>query len=138
MIRKPLPELGIVALLLSLPLLLFAPVVFGPKTLLPADILFQFQPYRAAASQLNVPYPHNHLLADLILENYVWKRFLVEALHTRELPLWDPYLFAGHPFLANGQHSGLYPLSLVFYVLPLWRACVVVARVEFGVGVGVF
>lgn len=132
MTRKLLPELGIAALLLSLPLLLFAPVVFGPKTLLPADILFQFQPYRAAASQFNVSYPQNHLLADLILENYVWKRFLVEALHTRELPLWDPYLFAGHPFLANGQHSGLYPLSLVFYILPLWRAYGVFAWLQLG------
>ncbi|HUV88890.1 MAG TPA: hypothetical protein VMY80_04495, partial [Anaerolineae bacterium] len=132
MIRKTLPDLGILALLLLLPLLLFAPVVLGPRTLLPADILFQFQPYRAAAADLGVAAPHNHLLADLILENYAWKHLLVEALRSRQLPLWDPYVFAGHPFLANGQHSALYPLSLVFYVLPLWRAYGVFAWLQLG------
>jgi len=115
MIRKALPDLGVLILLLLLPLLLFAPVALGSKTLLPADSLFLFEPYRAAAADgsagiaevLGVAFPHNHLVADLILENYAWKRFLVEAIHNRELPLWDPYIFAGHPFLANGQHSAL-------------------------------
>ncbi|MGD9029378.1 MAG: oligosaccharide flippase family protein [Anaerolineae bacterium] len=122
MIRKLVPELGILILLLLLPLLLFAPVALGPKTLLPADILFSDEPYRAAADELGVSHPQNHLLADLVLENYAWKRFLVEAFRSRQLPLWDPMIFSGHPFLANGQHSALYPLSILFYVLPLWRA----------------
>ena len=127
-----LPELGILILLLLLPLLLFAPVALGPKTLLPADNLFLFEPYRTAAADVGVAFPHNHLVADLILQNYAWKHFLVEALHDRELPLWDPYIFAGHPFLANGQHSALYPLSLIFYVLPLWRAYGVFAWLQLG------
>ena len=122
----------IVFLLMLLPLLLFAPVVFGPKTLIPADALFLFEPFRSAAAKLGVTVPQNPLLADLILENYVWKRLLLQALHDRELPLWDPYIFAGHPFLANGQHSGLYPLSLVFYILPLWRAYGVFTWLQLG------
>ncbi|MCX8066475.1 MAG: hypothetical protein N3B68_01395, partial [Anaerolineae bacterium] len=122
----------IALLLMLLPLLLFAPVVFGPKTLIPADALFLFEPFRSAAAELGVSVPQNPLLADLILENYVWKRFLLQALQNRELPLWDPYIFAGHPFLANGQHSGLYPLSIVFYVLPLWRAYGVFTWLQLG------
>jgi len=132
MIRKALPELGILTLLLLLPLLLFAPVVLGPKTLLPADNIFSFEPYRTAAAEVGVDFPHNHLVSDLILQNYAWKHVLVESLHDGELPLWDPYIFAGHPFLANGQHSALYPLSIVFYVLPLWRAYGVFAWLQLG------
>jgi hypothetical protein len=132
MIRKTLPDLGILALLLLLPLLLFAPVVLGSKTLLPADNLFIFEPYRAAADELGVGVPQNPLLNDLILENYVWKQFIVEAFQNQELPLWNPYIFAGHPFLANGQHSALYPLSIVFYVLPLWRAYGVFTWLQLG------
>ena len=132
MIRKALPDLGILAFLLLLPLLLFAPVALGSKTLLPADTLFLFEPYRAVSGSLGVTFPQNHLVADLILENYAWKRFLVEALRSRQLPLWDPYIFAGHPFLANGQHSALYPLSLVFYLLPLWRAYGVFVWLQLG------
>ncbi|MBU0702658.1 MAG: hypothetical protein KKC18_02180, partial [Chloroflexi bacterium] len=137
MIRKSLPDLSIIVLLLLLPLLLFAPVVLGHKTLLPADSLFTSEPYLAAADGLGVAAPHNHLIADLILQNYAWKQFLVEAIHNQELPLWDPYIFAGHPFLANGQHSALYPLSLVFYVLPLWRAYGVFAWLQLGLA-GIF
>ncbi len=135
--RKLLPDLGLVILLSLLPLLLFAPVALGSKTLLPADILFLDEPYRTAGSDLGISHPHNHLLGDLILENYAWKRLLIEALHGRELPLWDPYTFSGHPFLANGQHSALYPLSFLFYVLPLWRAFGVFVWLQLGLA-GVF
>ena len=109
-------------LLVLLPLIWFWPVVFGGKTLLPADNLFTFQPWKAFAETMGVTVPHNALLSDLILENYAWKTFLREALHHGEIPLWNPYLFSGMPFLAGGQHSGLYPLSLIYYVFPLARA----------------
>ena len=132
MIRRRLPDLGILILLLLLPLLLFGSVVWGSKTLLPADILFSFEPFNTAAADQGVAYPHNHLLGDLILQNYPWKRFLSEAIRTRQLPLWDPYTFAGHPFLANGQHSALYPLNVIFYTLPLRRAYGVFTWVQLG------
>ncbi len=119
-------------MLLILPLLLFAPVVFGNKTLLPADALYTTEPFRAAAESLGVTGVQNGLLADLILQNYPWKRFLTTALRIRELPLWDPYIFAGHPFLANGQHSALYPLAWVFFVLPLPRAFGVFIALQLG------
>jgi len=135
--RKALSELGVLTLLLLLPLLLFAPVALGPKTLLPVDNLFQHEPYRAAADELGVDYPHNHLVSDLILENYAWKSFLLDAIHSRQLPLWDPYIFAGHPFLANGQHAALYPPSVIFYLLPLWRAYGVFAWLQLGLA-GIF
>ncbi len=135
--RSALAETGILAPLLFPPLLLYAPVVFGGRTILPVDTLFRFEPYRASAADLGVSFPQNHLVADLILENYAWKRFLVQALESRELPLWDPFIFAGHPFLANGQHSALYPLSVVFYVLPLSLAFGVFVWLQLGMA-GIF
>ena len=122
MIRKSLPDLSIIVLLLLLPLLLFAPVALGSKTLLPADNLFEWEPWQSFAAEQGVTQPHNSLLSDLVLENYVWKRFILESLRqpgglTDKLPLWNPYLFAGSPFLATGQHSALYPFSLIFYPL---------------------
>ena len=108
--------------LLILPLLLFWPVIFGGKTLLPADNLFAFEPWRSFADQFGISVPHNELLSDLILENYAWKRFIVECIEARQLPLWNPYIFAGVPFLAAGQHSALYPFSILFYIMPIARA----------------
>jgi O-antigen/teichoic acid export membrane protein len=118
--------------LLILPLLLFAPVVLGSKTLLPADILYTIAPFNAAAESKGVTGVQNGLLADLILQNYPWKRFLTTALATRELPIWDPYIFAGHPFLANGQHAGLYPLTWIFFILPIPRAFGVFIALQLG------
>ena len=37
-------------------------------------------------------------------------------------PLWNPHVFAGVPFFAAGQHSALYPLSIIYYALPLSAA----------------
>src|SRR4029450_1704194 len=111
-----------VAFLLALPITLFLSVTFGDKTLLPVDALFNWEPFRSIAASFGMGRPQNHLLADLILENYPWKRFIIESIQQRELPLWNPYLFAGIPFLAAGQHSALYPFSILYYVLPLEKA----------------
>lgn len=121
--RRWAPNLGALLLLLLLPLLLFWPVTIGSRTLIPADNLYQWEPYRAFAARQGVALPpHNELLSDLVLENLVWKRFIVQSLRAGEAPLWNPYLFAGVPFLAAGQHSALYPFSFLFYILPLDRA----------------
>jgi O-antigen/teichoic acid export membrane protein len=108
--------------LFSLTVLFFWPVIFGGKTLLPADNLFTFEPWRSFAHEFGISTPHNELLSDLILENYVWKRFIVQSIKARQIPLWNPYIFAGLPFLAAGQHSALYPFSILFYILPIARA----------------
>jgi hypothetical protein len=35
------------------------------------------------------------------------------------LPLWNPYQYLGSPFLSNPQTAVFYPLTLLFYVLPI-------------------
>ncbi|HUV95565.1 MAG TPA: hypothetical protein VMX14_12170, partial [Anaerolineae bacterium] len=112
-------DIAIISALFVLSLLFFWPVTLGGRTLLPADNAFAWQPWKSLASEVGVGIPHNGLLSDLYLENYVWKRFIVSSLRAREIPLWNPYILAGVPFLAAGQHSAMYPLSVIFYVLPL-------------------
>ncbi len=115
-------DLLVLLLIFLLPLLFFGPVVFGGKTLLPADNIYQYQPWQSYAAEKGVEVPHNALLSDLVLENYEWKLLIREALAVKEPPLWNPYLFTGQPFLAEGQHSALFPLSIVYYIFPLWVA----------------
>lgn len=118
--RKYGPDLLIIALLFVLPLVFFAPVTLGGQTLLPADNLYQWEPFRTYQEVVSAPaVPHNALLSDLILENYVWKDFIRQSISAGELPLWNPHLFAGVPFFAAGQSSALYPLSFLHYILPL-------------------
>jgi O-antigen/teichoic acid export membrane protein len=120
--RLPWADLAFLLALLLLPLLIFAPVALGSKTLLPIDALYLDEPYRSEAPAVGVDEVQNPLLGDLILQNYAWQRFIVESVGEGVLPLWDPYLFAGHPFFAGGQHSLLYPLRVIFHLFPLPRA----------------
>ena len=108
--------------LLLLLVVFFWPVTLGGKSLLPLDNLFAFEPWKSHAGDFQVQVPHNELLSDLILQNYPWKQLIVQALQSRQLPLWNPYILSGLPFLAAGQHSALYPLSALYYVLPLASA----------------
>jgi O-antigen/teichoic acid export membrane protein len=118
------PDLVIVIVLLLLPVLWFSAQTVGGKTLLPVDNLFAFKPWQSYAAQSGVGIPHNALISDLILENQPWKSLIRDALYGGQPSdlLWNPRSFAGEPFLAAGQHSALYPLSVLFYLLPLWEA----------------
>ncbi|MBW7881967.1 MAG: oligosaccharide flippase family protein [Caldilineaceae bacterium] len=110
--------LSLTAILL-LALLWFAPVLapgLTHATLLPYDNLYAFEPWRSLQQAL---IPHNELLSDLVLENAVWKQHINAALADGQLPLWNPQIFTGVPFLAAGQASTLYPLNVLFYILPL-------------------
>jgi len=120
--------------LLLLPLLWFWPQTFGGRTLLPADNLYQYQPWQSYAAQLGVRVPYNPLISDLVLENLPWKTFIIEQLAAGRPGdiLWNPRIFAGVPFLAAGQHSALYPFSLLFYILPLWLAYGVFSALQLG------
>jgi hypothetical protein len=121
--RRLLPDTVIIFGLLLLAIIFFAPATVGGRTLIPADNLYQGEPYASVREDVGVPeIPHNALLSDLILQNYQWKSFIRENISEREIPLWQPNMLAGSPFLANGQHSMLYPFSVLYYVLPLSEA----------------
>ncbi|HYO89545.1 MAG TPA: oligosaccharide flippase family protein [Candidatus Limnocylindrales bacterium] len=116
-------EAGFIALLFLLPLVMFWSQTLGGRTLLPAENLYQYEPYASHRAEAGAPeVPHNHLLSDLVLQNMQWKSFTLESLRSGEIPLWNPHQFGGIPFLAAGQQSALYPFSILYYTLPLSAA----------------
>jgi Bacterial membrane protein YfhO len=50
---------------------------------------------------------------------YPQRAYLADALRAGRLPLWDPLLFMGAPFLANPQTAVLYPPSWLFVLGPV-------------------
>lgn len=114
------------------PLVLFWQVTMGDQTMLPVDNLFAYEPFYSDANELGIHRPHNPLVSDLILQNYLWRRQILLSFKQGELPLWNPYLFSGTPFLAKGQHLALYPLSVIFFIFPLWKAYGVFTVVHLG------
>ncbi len=121
--RRTAPDLLLIVVLLLAPLLMFHQQTLGDRTLLPTENLYQHLPWSAYREVVQAPAtPHNHLLSDMILQNYQWKRYIRAQIAQGEIPLWNPHLFAGIPFFAAGQHSALYPLSAVYYLMPLSAA----------------
>ncbi|MCB0077487.1 MAG: oligosaccharide flippase family protein [Anaerolineales bacterium] len=121
-LRPLLRRLWPFALLWLLPLMLFWPVLWNDQTMIPVDALYQGQPWASDRESLGVGNPHNELVSDLVLQNYQWKQFAIEQVRQGELPLWQDRQLSGGPFLAAGQHGMLYPLSWLFFVLPIHAA----------------
>jgi hypothetical protein len=56
---------------------------------------------------------------DSLVYFYPQAAYLAERLRQGAIPLWDPYLFAGVPFLANSQAGVLYPPTWLDLVGPV-------------------
>lgn len=121
-LRRALPDVLIILFLLIVPLVFFFQQTIGGRTLVPTENLFQFEPYRSLAAEYGVGQPHNMLYSDLVLENVEWRRFVSQQVAARQIPLWQPNILAGSPFIAAGQGLTLYPLSVLFLILPLASA----------------
>ena len=57
--------------------------------------------------------------SDFVLAFHPWKQFVYDYIRSHgNLPLWNPYVLSGTPFLADIQTSLFYPLGFLFYLLP--------------------
>ena len=86
--RRPLRDLLAIALLWALVVAFFWRIALAGRVLAGGDIFTYFYPYWAEATR---------------------------ATRAGRLPLWNPHLFLGAPFLANSQVGVFYPLNW-----PLW------------------
>ena len=50
---------------------------------------------------------------------YAFGVYEAQRLFSGQLPLWNPYTFSGHPFLADVQSAIFYPISLITLLLSL-------------------
>jgi len=54
---------------------------------------------------------------DFMDQFYAFARYEATRLHAGQLPLWNPFTFSGHPFIADIQSAVFYPLSLLTMAL---------------------
>jgi len=60
--------------------------------------------------------------ADVTLHFLYSRAFGFGEMARGNLPLWNPYIYSGIPYLGQFQSALLYPLNLIFLVLPLATA----------------
>ena len=59
-----------------------------------------------------------YFLRDLYQWIFPQRRRLVELVHSEGLPLWDPFVNGGQPFLGEISNTALYPSAILGFVLP--------------------
>lgn len=60
----------------------------------------------------------NNAMPDIHGQIYPWKKLTIDTFKHGEIPLWNPYSFAGNPHIANYQSAVFSPFNLLFFVLP--------------------
>jgi hypothetical protein len=110
------PGLGFCLFLLLAVSIAFWPVLYGGRVLSPADRIYDFAFFRASA-----PPGHtggaNPALSDPLLKFVPWRATIRDTLRQGRLPLWNPYIYAGTPLLANAESAVLYPIHLLGLLL---------------------
>jgi hypothetical protein len=60
--------------------------------------------------------------SDLATQFVHWRGFGFGEIARGNLPLWNPHIYCGAPFLAGFQSALLYPLNVLYLVLPMAKA----------------
>ncbi len=111
-----------------LSLLIFVPALAPGRTLSASDYLWTATPWDASRPA-GVP-----LLGSNREQTDAVTLFQPMTQYTRSvlpaIPLWNPYIMGGRPFLANSESAVFSPFSVPAYVLPFWKSLAVIAALK--------
>lgn len=106
---------------------------------IPADtIVGLYHPFRdfyAKDYPRGIPFK-NFLITDPVRQQYPWRMESIQQEKKWELPLWNPYQFAGNPLFANQQSAAFMPFNLLFFILPFataWSILIVIQPLLAGI-----
>jgi uncharacterized membrane protein YfhO len=113
---------------LKSPILLFVVIIivfffkffFMGQIPVPGDLLVsEFNPWKEYSylGYVAGTYPSKLQYGDVIHQIYPWKTFVISALKNGQIPLWNPYNFSGHPFLADIQSAVFQPLNILYFIM---------------------
>src|SRR4051794_13130799 len=98
------------------------------RTLSPSDYAWEAAPWHAERPAGVRGFGTNPEQADAVAQFQSFTRYARDRLP--RLPLWNPYIMGGRPFVANAQSAVFSPFSLPSYVLPFWRSLAVVGALK--------
>jgi len=88
--------------------------VFAGRVLVPSDGVYLIDRAFVQSRPADLPDRMNVTLTpDQVYVFYVWRQFAAESVRAGRIPLWNPYVGCGAPFLANNQSAVLNPANLV-------------------------
>jgi hypothetical protein len=106
--------------ILLITLAAFYPVFWGRIPLNARNLVAFFSPwYYQRFEGFPAGVPSKPGMLDQIRLYYPYMRLTQESYRSGELPLWNPYNFAGNPHMAEWQSGAFYPLHIFLIFLPL-------------------
>ncbi len=115
---------------LMLTAVVYAPMFTG-RIPFPAQFVFDFPPFAKAQPPGEQYLPETNI-GDLVTSFYPYRTLAARIARQWTLPLWNPNMLSGAPFLANTQSALFYPPNFLYYVLPVpvaWAAGFLLRRV---------
>jgi len=103
-----------------------------------ADTLYVFYPWKPYTPD-DIIAPRNKLLGDIPRQFYPFLAYAKSEVLEGRLPLWNPGMYTGQPFVASMQSAVFSPFTAIAYIFPLPQATVFIAAAVLLVGgVGMF
>lgn len=107
-------------LIVSIMLFLHRDLFLKDKIIFPSNFLAQFyspwSTFKFPGWETGIP--HKPLGSDPIRSFYPDRALINEAFRNGYFPLWNPYVFAGTPLLANFHSGVFYPLHAIYFIFP--------------------
>ncbi len=113
---------GIAVLLALGPFLLTGKAMLTAGVYAPLDIAYQAHPLAAHREELGIQETRSPILGDVVSQFIPFRKAVRDAVKNGRLPLWNRYVLAGEPLLANTQPAVLHPGTVIGFLLPLAQA----------------
>jgi hypothetical protein len=121
------PNLAAALILALLSLAFFAPALVPGRTLSNSDS-FWFKAPWLAGKPASLERPANPEFDDAPAVLQPFTSYTIR--HLPDVPLWNPHVMTGRPFLANMQSAVFSPFSVPAYVFGLWAALAWIAALK--------
>ncbi|MFL5733032.1 MAG: hypothetical protein ACJ78Q_07495, partial [Chloroflexia bacterium] len=130
-------DLLVASLLLVLALVFMSPGLPPARVAAPMEQVLIYAPWHTYYPDLQSRVSGG----DLLLQQLPWRHWMQQELFAGRFPLWDPAPLGGLPLFANAQPGVLYPLHLLWALLPIGPASGVIFALKLwlaGLGMWLF
>jgi hypothetical protein len=118
------PALAAAVIYAVLSLVMVGQGLLPGRTLSSSDGLWTMAPFTSSTPDGVRPLGSNFETADSVAVFQPFYEYTRAALP--DVPLWNPHLMAGRPYLADAQSAIFSPFSAPAYVLPFWKSLAVI------------
>ena len=121
-IKAARPELLALAFIWAVAFAVTWQTTVGDRALLPTDLYLLMQPWRAHAHEFEAADRVSNPILDAVQQFYPWRLHAAREVREGNVPLWNPLMLSGTPFVGNNQSAIFYPGTWLHYVIEPLKA----------------